>query len=253
MDCTQIDGYLDDMMDGTLDAEALDALEAHCATCAECAAKLQVNRELMRLFSEMTPEMDVPLTAQAGWRDAVKRESRSVGRRRLLRYAGGIAAVLVVALVATFALTPPKNDAANGPVMAESVEESVSFDAGLIQTDGETDQTISFNREPAMASRDEAFEAAADSAPMQEIDLVVDDVERVCAYADDLALEYESAIVIQRFEEDGMPCANLYVNMPEANAAEFIEAMLLFDQSGTQTQNVAIDGDASILLVLKSK
>ena len=37
MNCTQIEQYLDAMMDGALSAEELNAVEAHCRGCAACA------------------------------------------------------------------------------------------------------------------------------------------------------------------------------------------------------------------------
>ena len=106
MNCTQLDQYLDAMLDGTLTADELQSVEAHCQGCAACAEKLKANRQMMRVFAEMAPEMDVPLTAQARWREAVRSEAR-VPARRSFRLIGGIAAALVVALGATFALKTP--------------------------------------------------------------------------------------------------------------------------------------------------
>lgn len=255
MDCTQMDRYLDMMLDGTLDGDDLHAVEDHCQTCAECARKLEANRLMMRAFEDMPPELDVPLDTQAAWRNAVKREASAAKRRRSYRWVGGIAAVLAVAAVASFALKAPTRSAPVEQGMMVTAE--YSADAAFIETDGAAGR----NDAGVEEALEEAFEEEASapmldkaaSAPMHEIDMVVEDVERACLYAQDLAQEYEGAIDIQRYDLDGVSCANLYIELPAANCAEYVEAMGHFDRSGTTIDPAAFDGESSILLVLKSE
>ena len=290
MNCTQTEQYLDAMMDGTLDAEALARLEAHCRECPACAEKLKVNRQMMRVFAEMAPEMDVPLTAQAAWRSAVKRESGKVRQRRAFRYVGGIAAALVVALGATFALRTNVNrnsmamlpaameaDYADSEAAAEdapeaesavtegameaeraatkaavNVEANAVSDAAFIEADGAAEAPMMFSASEPMAA-EEYEEAMESAAPMREIVMVVEDVDRVCSYAQDLALEYGGDIDIQHFEESGVACANVYIDLPSANAADYIEAIRHFDRSGAPLDAFGLEGETSILLVLKAE
>lgn len=259
MNCTQMDRLLDAMLDGTLAADDLTAVEAHCEHCAACAEKLKANRQLMRVFAEMAPEMDVPLTAQAAWRSAVKKEERGAGHRRIYRLASGIAAALVVAVGATFALkTPARDNAATvAPEMARA-NEYVASEAAVIEADGameemeEMDEAEAFDGGADFSGR-MTLAAGKAAAPMCEINMTVDDVERVCQCAQDLAQEYEGHIDVQRFDEDGAACANLYIDLPAANAAEFFEAIRRFDLSGVPRDAFRVDGETSILLVLRSK
>lgn len=276
MNCTQLDQYLDAMLDGTLTADELQSVEAHCQGCAACAEKLKANRQMMRVFAEMAPEMDVPLTAQARWREAVRSEARKPARRSF-RLIGGIAAALVVALGATFALRTPAGDRASlsavqtkelaqeakgDAVMlnAAMATEFEAADAAVIEADGaaEADAMADEAAEDMEAAVEFAAEAAKQplrcaAAPMREIGMVVEDVNRVCDYARDLAQEYEGDIDIQPFDEDGAACANLYVDLPAANAPEFLEAIRHFDQSGAPKDAFNVDGETSLLLVLRSK
>lgn len=273
MNCTQMDQYLDAMMDGVLSEAEQRAVEAHCADCAGCAEKLKVNRQMMRIFDEMAPEIDVPLTAQAAWRGSVRREVQQVRRRRIIRFAGGIAAALVVAMVATFALKAPEKDAASlraagAAEMAEMAageyepSEEADMEAAeyevaegaLIEADGAAETDYEVFSEAASSDRAMNMMAkASPTAPMHEIDLVVEYVDRVCDYALDLAQEYGGEIDIQRFDEDGVSCANLYIDLPQANAAEFLEAIRHFDKSDAGQEKYEVNGETSILLVLRSE
>ena len=261
MNCTQMDQYLDAMMDGTLDDGAMQAVEAHCRDCAACAEKLKVTRQMMRVFDEMAPEMDVPLTAQTAWRGAIKRESGRSRQRRLIRYAGGIAAALVVAIGATLALKmPAKNDALTQAREADMAAGLAVTDEALIEADGaaeaydmDFDEAEASEVQTNTFSKAAAAPMAAAAAPMREIVLTVENVDRVCDYAQDLVSEYAGDIDVQRYDEDGVACANLYIDLPAANSAEFIEAMRHFDRSDARDASEDIDGETSILLVLKSE
>ena len=268
----------------------MKTVEEHCQCCAECAGKLKLNRQMMRVFAEMAPEMDVPLKAQAAWRGAVKQEARRKRQRRAYRYIGGIAAAMVVAIGATLAFKmPAKLDmsavdsaAVRTVERAEEVSEAAEMDYSTAESEEIVEdadyeviedayQSVEEAAEEEPAAMEYAAEASlfeADGAtyalnaamkttggPMQEIVMTVDDVERACDYAQDLAQEYEGGIDVQRYDVDGAPCANLYIQLPAANAAEYMEAMYHFDQSGAAAEPVEVRGDGKVylILVLKSR
>lgn len=270
MNCTQIEQYLDAMMDGALSTEETNVVEAHCRGCAACAEKLKITRQMMRVFEEMAPEMDVPLKTQAAWREAVRREAAGKKQRHLYRYAAGIAAALVVAVGATFALRMPAKDAAPARnlsvktageyevVYEESYDAAyeaspeAASEAAVFETDGAAMEMADMTMETETGARSKAA-----AAPMHELAMTVDDVERVCEYAQDLALEYEGHVDVQRFDEDGAPCANIYVDLPAKNAGEFFEAIWHFDRTGAPLEPIGMgvggNGNLSVMLVLKSK
>lgn len=264
MNCEQIDRWLDAMMDGEIDAKDMNALEQHCQSCAECAEKLKLNRLMMGMLSEMAPEIDVPLTAQAAWRGAVKAEAGKVRRMRLYRIAGGVAAALVVAVGATFALrTSPRN------MPSETTIQAAMPEAAEVMMEAEeaeyADQAVMMS-EPYAAGAGEA-RIEADGAAMQmdvsrkaggamhEVEMVVEDLERACEYMRDLVDEYEGSADFQRFDADGVPCANLYIELPAGNAGEFLRAAAHYDTSGAviDADGFEGDGDISILLVLRAE
>lgn len=263
MICEQMDRWLDAMMDGAISEADAARVEAHCRNCAECAEKLKINRQMMLLFADMTPEMDVPLKAQAAWRKAVRTEAAKAGRKRWLRVAGGIAAALVVAIGATFALRTPQVDrfhepsamkaagdgvdevvmedaAYEAPALMEAAEEYAVTGSALIEADGATAQMNA----PLKAGK-----------PMHEVEMVVDDLERTCGYVRDLVEEYEGSVDEQPFDADGVACANMYIELPESNAGDFLRAVAHYDKSGADFTDPGFDdwGNTSLLLVLRSE
>ena len=77
LNCAQTDALLDALMDGALTDADRQSLNAHCAGCTACAERLRLTEEMRRMFSETAPELDVPLTAQAAWRGAIRQERAS--------------------------------------------------------------------------------------------------------------------------------------------------------------------------------
>ena len=258
MNCEQIDRFLDAMMDGEINTKDMNALEAHCQTCAACAEKLKLNRQMMGMLSEMAPEIDVPLTAQAAWRSAVKAEAGKAKRARLYRIAGGIAAALVVAIGATFALrTPPKNLATDSAapetagIMMAAEEAEYADEAPMMAAEYAAAGEALIEADGAAMMMD----ASRKSSAMREVELVVEDLDRACEYVRDLVDEYEGTADMQRLEENGVPCANLYIELPAGNAGEFLRAAAHYDTSGAEISADGFegDGDISMLLVLRAE
>lgn len=270
--CERIELLFDQMMDDALTAADQARLDAHCAACAACAEKRRTTLALKRMFSELPPEMDVPLTAQAGWRGAVKAEADGARRRRLIRWASGIAAALVVALGGMFALK------AGAPRQAmEAAERSVA----VIEADGQPVATaspsMSFDAADMAEAEDteeveevaevaEAVEAevmftksmnatTAGAAPMYERRMTVEDLDRTCAYMADLVAEYEGSLEEQRYEDDGAACASLFIDLPAENAADFLSAASPYDTgAGLDGDQPPAEGDmVSIRLILTQK
>ena len=121
--------------------------------------------------------------------------------------------------------------ASENALMAESV--------AVVEADGQEDS--------------ESIDTAASRAmPMIERRMTVEDLDRTCAYMADLAREYDGEIEDQRIEAG----ANLYVELPAENAADFLSAAAHYDVDGTFDAACDVEAEAgrvSILLVLEEK
>ena len=249
--CDRIDAVLDRWMDGELSRSELDALEAHAKTCEACANKLRAARQLKAMLTELAPEVEVPIQAQAQWRRAIRDEAKGAHRRSWIRYAGGIAAGLAVLVCAGLLLKPAGPRAAQRSADALAMGAEEAFDSGenameyaLLETDGVLE-----------AAEEEAVpmeESVADAVPMREYTLDVEDLDDACSYIGDLAEEYEGSLREQRFDDGDVRCANLYLEMQAENAADFLASLSHYGHS-----NLTLDGDTasghalSLLLVLR--
>ena len=293
MNCTQFDEMLDLLMDDQLSSSDRQAMEAHAAGCPECAEKLAATVEIKELLAETAPEIDVPLEAQAAWRRAVKEEAGATRRRRLYRYFGGIAAAVIavggigIALLngpaAKAPMTAKNNmafeEAAEEDAMAYEAMNEAAFDgeevppitfgsspvapaAGMVQADGLSGTAEpmpmptmmpAYDAEPRMAAMEESI---GSPAPMVEWTFYGCDIDRECAAMRDLIEEYDGTIDEQRFEADGHPCANLFIDLPADNAQEFMDTACMLHDDGRRPEDFGFDAYAgervSILLVLTS-
>ena len=107
MRCDEIGILLDQLLDGELTDTQLEELRAHGRTCPSCAAEIDAAMQMKALFSEMSPEVDVPLPAQAAWRSAVKEESKRRRSRKFYSWAGMAAAAVVLVLGIGLAMKLP--------------------------------------------------------------------------------------------------------------------------------------------------
>lgn len=104
----------------------------------------------------------------------------------------------------------------------------------------------------AAGSVEEMAEAAA---PMLEYQLTVKDLDEASHRIEDLSAEYEGEVSLQSFVANGVESANAYVELPAANAAEFLSALEPFNLDGSLPepsfdQN---DGAISLMLVLRAE
>ena len=263
MDCERLEAYLNLYVDGALSEEQLRELEAHAAKCEACGRQYAAARQLKSMLSEMPEELDVPLPTQAKWREAVKAEAVKARMRRIYRYAGGIAAALLVLIGVGLVLRPGAPDAAQRVTSSydsvdsleatkdyEAAEDSLMRSAGLMMVESDGASLEKSTAAPESAS-------IADAAPMREISLKVADLDEACDYFHDLIEEYEGTLDEQRFDSDGQLCANLFVEIPGCNVAEFTAAAAQYahsDEKGAGfTETMEDNGAVSMLLVLRSE
>jgi len=101
--CEQLDAYLDGWLS---DVEASD-FEAHLADCPACGRQLDQQRRIDHLLARGAGQLE---RMPHGLVDRIELQIRLVGRRRLVRLAGGLsaAAVLLIGLwfVAEHFITP---------------------------------------------------------------------------------------------------------------------------------------------------
>ena len=278
MNCDEVNRLLDLLMDGELTDEQRLELERHGRECPECAASIRETMQLKALMADMEPEVDVPLAAQAAWRNAVREEARQGRTRRFRRWAASAAAALVVLVGVGLAMNlrgAPKQDATAVPEVAaklayeaeeadeaavEAVEaeansaayvpevayEAEAFDAAesaVVETDGATSgvRVLAGGGAPAMS------DAGALRTPACELSLRVADVDTACQRVLDLVEEYEGAADVQRLEDGG---ANLYVEVPSANAADLLTAALPLDTSGQEYDLPEFEGEGTTLVLV---
>ena len=266
MNCAEINGLLDALMDGELDEAQRQALEAHGRECPECAEAIRATMQMKALFAEMRDEADVPLAAQARWRGAVRDQARRKGRGRLARWIGSAAAAVVVLVGVGLALNMNGAPQKSAETAVQAVEERADAGAGeeaeeALAYDGlEAANGAVLEADGAMADAEAAPEAVefeapgfavraavAQRAPACELALSVADVDTACARIRDLASEYEGVADAQRREDGG---ANVYVELSGENAGDFLSAVLPMDEGDHDDALPELAGEGSVLVLL---
>ena len=257
MNCEQVNAALDLLMDGELAEDMRRELEAHGQGCPACARAIRDTLRLKALMSEIEPEVDVPLQAQAAWRGAVREAAQRDRRKRLTRWIGSAAAAVVVLVGVGLALrggTAPESTAkdamyvaATGAPEMHAVEQEYALEESADAQELPSPRMAEAPAENAVIEADGAsllaeFEESADaggmcaavalSAPAAEYALTVRDVDAACRQIIDLASEYEGEASEQRLEGG----ANLYVTIDAANAADFLSAVAPLDLEGRKAE-----------------
>ena len=264
MTCEAFNGLLDALMDGELDDERRAKLEAHAAGCDACAASLRATLEMKALFDQLPEEVDVPLAAQARWRNAVRAEADARRRKKLIRWIGSAAAAVVVLAGVGLTLSlrgAPKGmesgalRAAEAP--AAAYEEAVATgNAVMIANENEADFAYDAVEEAVLetdggAVRESAAESAEEDAarlPACALSIRVADVDKACARIADLAEEYEGSIETQSVEGGD---TNLYVEIDAQNAADFLSAVMPLDaDGGAEAPALQPSGSGSVLVLI---
>ena len=259
MRCEDVNAWLDRLMDDELTDDQRRELEQHGETCPRCAEQIRATLQMKALFGEMEPEVDVPLKAQAAWRDAVRQEAGRARRKRLYRFASAAAAVVVVMAGVGWGLSTRRNapEVQSKAVLMEASENEVVYESAMLAEEpaeamdfavdtGAGDSAVleSDGQLPLMAASSAMLE---ESVPTREIAMAVDSVDEACERIADLVAEYEGEVDVQRIEDGG---ANLYVRMPGESVAEFINAIEYLNRSGETLEAPEFDGQSTASLLI---
>lgn len=270
MNCAQANEWLDCLMDGELTDDERRRLEAHAATCPACDEQLRATLTMKALFDDMPAEADVPLAAQAKWRDAVRAEAKRDKTRRLTRWIGTAAAALLLVagigwglnardIPRTIETRQAATDSARAYEAADTGADAIIGDAEAPVMNAAAPEMLyeaeaADYAETAVIEADGAVEAALEAktggAPMREIHMKVADIDAACGVIADLVAEYDGTADAQRTEGG----ANLYITLPTENAAEFLSAIAHLETSGEAPEipDDLVEGTSSLLLVLEN-
>jgi hypothetical protein len=269
MDCNQVNGMLDLLMDGALDDTQRQAMEAHGRQCPDCAMAIRSTLQMKALFDQMEPEVDVPLQAQAKWRGAVREAAKQQRQRKPRRWLASAAAAVVALVGIGMAFTlkgAPKQSAAPyaleesaasmeareaEPVLASN---GIASNAMPDEAPGavvEADGAVAIEDADMALAADEAYAAGSASsgqrAPACELALKVEDLKVACDRIRDLAQEYEAVADVQSAGDSG---ANVYVEIAAENAGDFLNAVGAMDISGKGVEAPALTGKGQVLVLL---
>ncbi|MDO4866791.1 MAG: zf-HC2 domain-containing protein [Clostridia bacterium] len=261
MKCAEAQAMLDRLMDGELSEEERQALSAHGQGCPECAAAIRATMQMKALFEEMEPEVEVPLPAQAKWRQAVRVEAKRRSERTLYRRIGAAAAAVAVLAGAGWALNRDAASPAAVPHSAMVVEEEavltgaaseaadaeVAYEAAAGEFADAGAVVVEADGAVALEDEEAPMLAVAANSPVQEIAVEVEDVDAACGLIEDLVQEYEGTVDVQS-SGDG---ANLYVELSPDNVDDFISALAPMDPSGeVLAAPESAEGDLAALLIV---
>lgn len=275
MNCGEVRALLDDLMDGALDDRQLREMEAHARECPACAGELRSAARLKALFEQLEPEIDVPLAAQARWRGAVREEAHRQRGKRLIRWAGSVAAGIVVLVGVGLALNLralPKGDpsAAQPDMKAASAVEAQAYETAELEeayeaSDEAPGPEVLAANHAAVIESDGAHEAADDAdaevarnrqaagsldtgASACELSIWVEDVDTACSRIIDLAQEYDGEADVQRLENGD---ANVYINISAENAGDFFSAVAPMGGGDPPAQVPSASGEGELMLLIQ--
>lgn len=263
IDCKFFTEHLDDYLDSELDQETRQLMHQHAANCPPCGERLESMTRLLTMCAELDEGLAVPLEAQAAWRKAIRDEAAgrlkgpvktSTRGARFRRWAGGIAAALILLVGGTFVyrlggeMPPPAQ-----PQMPSTVSKSVGADyysgtqllgaantaAVRTESDGDVDEVLDAQPDTGAGA------ASADQGSTTQV--VLRTAERTLQSAvfdqslqsiEGLVDEYEgyfeqTTVNGQSFDEGGEGrTADLVARVPSENLDDFLTAL---DVVGTLT------------------
>ena len=104
MNCETFSEKIDAYIDGGLESAARLEMERHAENCEPCMKLMEEARLLKEMMAELS-EVDVPLSAQAAWRRAVREEGKA--KRKPIAWTRGlvsVAAAMVVLVAGTMGM-----------------------------------------------------------------------------------------------------------------------------------------------------
>lgn len=204
MNCSEFLNLLNEYMDGELDDARQATFRQHAEGCESCRSALMDAEQLREILSHLDDEMEVPLSAQAAWRKAVREEARHRRMKRLYSFCGAVAAVCVL-VVGITAMLP-------SGVRGSGTDQGVQVETDGLSDEAE-DQSV---YGPAMARKsDETITYAGRS-------VYAEDVEEFYHTLKDIVAEYDGMVTQEDRDQDGV---KIYVQLPGENADEFISAV----------------------------
>ena len=267
MDCSRFRELIEDHIDDMLAPETRAQLLEHAASCPACGEELRRAEALKEALRGFDDEIFVPLSAQAGWRAAVKKEAGRRRIRRFMRAAGAVAAAFAVMVGTTFAfrgagLLEPRSAEVMSP--AAEMQETVYYTgerlesaplmkaaAPALETDGEEPELYLAMEDAPLtageaAAQEEAFEVDSADAGAPELDeeallarsayreIYTDDFDAVHAQVAALSEEYGGYLKSDAVSiAEGVRTAELVASVPADDLDGYLAAL---DYLGTVTQ-----------------
>lgn len=220
MTCEEFKTRLDAYIDGELTNEERSDLERHAQECASCADELRYAKAIAEALRNLDETTVPPLAAQAAWRDAIRRESRSSKFRKFYKYFGAAAAAVVV-LGLSFAGFRTLNGKEKSAVPAP-------------------DEVFTY---VATDSAEESAPVAASAQATASVKLKADDPEQAAQTVLSVLDEFDGEVVSQNVTSGG---AYLTVSLNAADWDEFLQAL----SYAGEVESTSPDGEGSVLLSL---
>ena len=134
MNCEEARLLLDAFIDGELSQAEMRALMDHVEACEECAREMDAAVLLKDTLAHIDDDVQVPLQAQAAWRNAIRAEAKKKNTKKWMRMAYAAAAlVLLLGGVLAFGDMPAKQDAIMEVGEVAVANELIARD-GMVQT-----------------------------------------------------------------------------------------------------------------------
>ena len=230
MNCEEMRAKLDAYMDGELAEAELRAMEDHAAACEDCRGEWATAQLVREALADLPDEVDVPLSAQAAWRSAVRAEAKRQRNRRWLRWGYAAAAALVLALGAAAVL---------GGIPGRRAAEPITLAAAPTQA------VVAYDGDAAAAAllQDEAYAAWKKYA--------AEDFDAACASVEALAEEYGGEYSAEKRQEPDRPgedWAVYRVELPREYLEDFLSAAShLGAEEDSETMDTA--GDSALVYI----
>lgn len=262
MSCERFHELLNSFLDSELSQPERERMIRHADNCAECSRALEEMTQLLTLCAEMDEGLEMPLSAQAAWREAVRQEAAQRAPksrwRPAVRVVGGLAAAMVLLVSSTAALrrqgtlpaaapnpvrsavvqmsrpsqeTVFQEEALTGASTLASQQDSASrSDGGMLESDGFTSRgVIAGNGAGDVSSQQQSslvvLRSASRTIETASFDTDFDNLR-------DLVNEYEGYFELSsvsgqplRDQETAGRTAILTIRVPTSKLDEFMQAL----------------------------
>ncbi len=250
--CRWFETNLNAYLDGELDREAREQMNAHARSCPACGQKLETMTRLLTMCAELDEGLVIPLETQSAWRKAVRAEAQGRKKARRVgawtRGVGWIAAALTFLTVSTAvfnqsvtvsptqfagnAVPAPESRSYTAPVELAAMPEMASDDSSTIslKPDGAMDSNSTSQDQQVidtkaaersqviLRSASRNIETTAYDTDSQSVDNLVDEYD---AYYES---DSQSGQPIKAGESTGRQ-RDMSIRVPSAQLDEFLAGM----------------------------